>query len=126
MRIEDFKGAYYADNPRQIDAILHKRNDDGLNEFWIWRGEQKHPVMGLLVRNDLACLNYFPRERHPGFASVGNLPSLNPRGETDFWAHGAPMPVINWKILPFADALRAIHEFRVDPGLPNSIRWFEL
>jgi len=130
MRINDFSGVtHYAGDTEQIDKILHQRYGDGVNMFFLAHGDEIYPVMSLQVSGHLACLHYYPREGPAGFVSLGDLKSvgLQPGGETTFYVSlDQPIWSINEHVIPFSNALKAAHEFSATPGLPRSIRWFEL
>jgi hypothetical protein len=127
MRIEDFETIYQATETKEIEAILSKRYDDGLNGFWLSHGSERYPLIILVVKRDLANLHYFPKEDHPGFASVGHMESLNSDDSTEFFLHpDQTVGIWNQAIIPFSDALKAAKEFSVSPTLPKSIPWDEL
>ena len=130
MRISDFNGVtHYAVDLEQIDKILDQRHGGGFNEFFLARGDEKYPVIVVQVSGCLACVHYLPREDDPGFVSLGDLKSvgLEPGGKTTFYMRpNYPIWAINEQVIPFSQALKAAHEFSANPGLPNSIRWFEL
>jgi Immunity protein Imm1 len=90
--------------------------------FWLF-GEEKHPVLSVLVRGNLACVHFFPREGHPGFASVGNESadaSITFRGSTE------AVEVSGACVVTFEQARQAAREFLLSRSLPASLRWSEL
>jgi hypothetical protein len=112
-----------------LDRILDTRDHEGFNGFFIY-GSDKHPMLAILVREDLAHLTFFPEEGHPGHVAIGNLDrgrlarfmendSVTFRAGENFWI--APEHVI-----PFEDAKRAAHDFFATLTLCPSLEWFEL
>jgi hypothetical protein len=81
-----------------------------------------------MVSGDLAYVHYFPKDRHPGFASLGMLPGLRPGGDTSFFPDDTneTFEIMNQAVVRFADALRVAQEFAISPELPKSIQWSEL
>ena len=111
-----------------LDAVLRKREGDGVNCFWLRPSNHETPILMIFVNKDLATLHYFPSDDHPGFYSEGAMPGLDPDGDTVFFMNdlteeeGFP----NCKVVPFSAALVAAKEFLASRELPPSIRWFEL
>jgi Immunity protein Imm1 len=111
-----------------VERILLKRYDSGVNSFWIYHEPWEKPLLLILVNNELANLHYFPDDKHPGYASIGNTPSLSAHGNTVFCMNSPKEEeeVPNDAIVPFSDALAAAKEFLVSTAMPPSIEWFEL
>ena len=93
---------------------------------WV-TGSSKNPSLAILVRADLASLNYFPEGDSAGFRSVGKVSGLKPGGMSIFYLDNPnqEQPVLNDSIVPFSDALKAAKDFLVSTDLPSSIKWFE-
>jgi Immunity protein Imm1 len=129
MKIQDLSSAIFdASSSVDVERILLKRYDKGVNSFWIYHQPREKPLLLILVNNQLANLHYFPDEEHPGYASIGNVSSLPARGNTVFFMNSPKEEeeVPNDAIVPFAAALAAAKEFLVSTKLPASIEWFEL
>jgi hypothetical protein len=130
MKIRDMSGTEFdATNSSDVERILLKRYGQGVNAFWLHHEPRQTPSLMILVNNHLANLNYLPDdEDHPGYHSIGNMPSLPADGTTVFFMNNPKEEehVYNGAIVPFADALVAAKEFLVNTGLPPSIEWFEL
>jgi hypothetical protein len=127
MRIEDYDAVRDVTNPAEIEAMLSKRHGAGRNAFWLSHGSNGFPAINIMVIGDLAYMLYLPKERHPGFASIGTLPDLRSGGDTSFFPSDAdePLEIMNEAVVRFSDALKAAQEFAVSPALPKSIQWSE-
>jgi hypothetical protein len=75
--------------------LLKKRYGDDVNEFFI-AGEDRYPLLSILVRGSVACLHFFPQAAHPGSHSrllvwVLDQGKVVPRGagssRTDAFGH---------------------------------------
>jgi hypothetical protein len=123
MRIQDYDSVCDVTTDADIERALSKRHN-GHNEFWLSHGTSLHPAMSIVVNGDLAHIDYFRSEGHPGFASVGDRESgdkvvfyISPTEK--IWVDSS-------SVIPFPDALRAAQEFSVSTAMPRSIQWFEL
>jgi hypothetical protein len=129
MKIQDMSNTIFdASNNVDVERILLKRCNQGVNAFWIFHEPREKPILLILAKNQMANLHYFPDEGHPGYISVGNIPSLPAHDYTMFFMNSPKEEehVPNDAIVPFADALAAAKEFLVSTELPHSIEWFEL
>jgi hypothetical protein len=111
-----------------IERVLRTRHRGGRNAFWLSHGTDRFPDISILVIGDRAYMLYFPREGHPGFASIGTVPGLPPGGITNFFPDDGdePFDIVNEAIVRFEDALKVAQEFAISPALPKSMRWSEL
>jgi Immunity protein Imm1 len=129
MKIRDMSRTIFdASSKDGVEEILLKRYTKDVNAFWLYHEPRKKPLLLILVKNQLANVHYFPDEEHPGFASVGDMPSLPANGFTLFYMRSPKEEeyISNDLIVPFADALAAAKEFLANTALPPSIEWFEL
>jgi hypothetical protein len=128
MRIEDYDAVRDVASPLDIEAALRKNDGTRRNAFWLSHESNKYPAINILVRGDLAYVHYFPKHRHPGFASIGTVPGLSPGGDTSFYPSDSneTLEILNDAVVRFEDALRVAQEFAVSPTLPKSIQWLEL
>jgi hypothetical protein len=130
MKIRDMSGTVFdVANSSDVERILLKRYDRGVNAFWLHHEPRQVPSLLILVNNQLAKLDYFPDEKdHPGYHSIGRVPSPPADGTTVFFMNNPKEEehVYNGAIVPFRDALAAAKEFLVSAALPPSIEWFEL
>jgi hypothetical protein len=128
MRIEDYHTASDIATLAEIETLLRRRYGAGRNAFWLCHGCSKFPAINIMVNGGLAYVHYFPKERHPGFASVGMLPELRSGEETDFFLSGSnePLGIMNDAVIRFSDALKVAQEFAISPERPKCIRWSEL
>lgn len=128
MRIEDYNTVWNVTSPADVEVALTIRHGAGRNAFWLSHGSDKSPAINIMVRGDLAYVHYFPKDRHPGFASIGTVPSLSLGGDTSFFPDNTEetFEILNEAVVQFADALKVAQEFAVSPELPKSIQWSEL
>jgi hypothetical protein len=130
MKMQDMSGTIFdVSSEADVERILLKRYGEGVNAFLLYHEPQKNLWLSILVKEQLANLNYFPDEKdHPGYATIGNIPSLPADGYTVFFMRSLKEeePVPNDAIVPFVDALAAAKEFLVNTALAPSIEWFEL
>jgi hypothetical protein len=130
MKIQDICGTIFdVSTEADVERILLERHGEGVNAFLLYHEPLENRWLSILVKDQLANLNYFPDEKdHPGYATIGNVPSLLADGHTVFFMRSLREEefVPNDAIVPFADALAAAKEFLVGTGLPASIEWFEL
>lgn len=127
MKIEDFKGPSDSTNDEDIEKVLAKRYGNGVNEFWLSHAECRYPAMSILVKGNIAALNYFPEEQHPGMTSVGKG-NLEPEGITVFYINTEEEKheIPNGMIVPFSVALEAAKEFAANKEPPRCVEWFSL
>jgi len=126
--IADLDSALDVTTRLEIETVLSKRDDAGMNSFWLSHGAEMFPAINIMVNGDLAYARYFPNEDHPGYASVGNLSHLSRGGITNFFHDpgGEPFDILNRAIVPFSDALKVAQEFAVSKELPKCIPWRSL
>jgi hypothetical protein len=128
VRIEDYHTVWDVTSPADIEAALRKRHGAGRNAFWLFHGSNTSPVISIMVKGDLAYVHYFPKDRHPGFASFGALPGLTSGCDTSFFPDDTEetFEIMNYAVVRFADALKVAQEFAISPALPKSIQWSEM
>lgn len=127
MKIEDFKGANNAISENDIETILAKRYGENANEFWLSHASDKFPAVSILVKGDLATLNYYSTDQDPGMISIGGKLNLKPDGSTIFYINTTEkQPIPNGMIVPFSLALNAAKEFSENAKPPTCIEWFVL
>jgi hypothetical protein len=129
MKVIDFDGVHEATSVEELDTILKTRHGDGVNAFWLSHGTDAYPTLSLLVKGDLATLNYVPEEHDAGFRSVGKMPGLK-LGETTTFSmsnnRADDVVLLNNAVLPFSAALKAAREFFLSKALPRSVEWMQL
>lgn len=116
-------------NVDELEAILMRRHDNSASSFWLAHGVEEYPVLSLLVKDDLATLNFMPKEFDAGFASVGSKTALTPGDTTIFPIsnnRADDVVVLNDAVLPFSIALQAAREFFFTKDLPKSLEWKQL
>jgi hypothetical protein len=72
MFVQEFDSTHNVNNPADIEAVLSKRHRTGVNSFWSGQRAAGFPAIAIMVNGDLAHVHYFPKEGHPGVASVGD------------------------------------------------------
>jgi hypothetical protein len=129
MKVVDINGVYEPSDINELETILMKRYGDGFNSFWLSHDGGDYPTLSLLVKGDLATLNYFPEEYDAGFRSVGKTPRLK-LGESTTFAmsnnRADDVVVLNDAVLPFTAALTAAKEFFLSKDLPRCVEWMRL
>ena len=103
---------------------MHRRFEpNAANELFLSERETSFPVLVVSLRDDLACMHFFPQEGHPGFQSIGT------RRFGSFTFYGTdkqPFEIPAEAVISFDEAFRAAVEFCVTLALPQTLRWFEL
>jgi hypothetical protein len=128
MFVQDFDSTHNVENPADIEAVLSRRHRTGVNSFWLGQRAGGFPAINIMVNGNLAYVHYFPKEDHPGFASVGGSLGLNPEGDTIFFHDNTEetCPIMNDAVVPFSDALKAAQEFAVSNARPKCLQWDSL
>ena len=85
MRIQDYDTVWDVTAPAEIEAALRTRHEGGRNAFWLTHGSNNSPAIYTMVMGDLAYVLYFPKDRHPGFSSIGTVPGLRLGGVASFF-----------------------------------------
>jgi hypothetical protein len=115
---------YEVSDEVELGRVLSVHYKDDANEFLISHDGEKHPVIALSVAGELAALHYFPRERHPGYQSVGEL---QPGRELPrFYFGGELAEAYKPSIVPFAVAVAVVKEFLSSNELPKGVKWMAL
>jgi hypothetical protein len=67
MKIQDMSSAIFdVSTEADVERILLNRYCEGVNAFWLYHEPREKPWMLILVKDQLADLNYFPDEEgHP-------------------------------------------------------------
>ena len=127
MRLTHCREVHEAKTKRELGPLLRKRDKDGFYSFWLSHDNDTYPVLSILLKDDLACLHYFPQEGDAGLASVGNIGNLKRGDTTIFLLDGVEqMCVLNDAIVPVSAALAAAKEFFATKAPPKSIQWLQL
>ena len=119
MTIEDFYGACEVSDATELENALNRRYGKEANSFWLTHSPSKSPSLAILVKGDLASLNYFPG---------GEVDGLNPEEMSIFYLDNPnqEQEVLNSSIVPFSDALKTAKELLASKELRSAIEWFEL
>jgi hypothetical protein len=130
MTITDISGVTReAANTQDLELILNRRREDGLNSFWLCNTNEEFPRLSVLVKDHLATLYFLPTENGTSFRSIGALSHLQ-SGELITFAmsnyRADDVSVPNDAVVPFSLALQAAKEFLGSDSLPRSIQWLEL
>src|SRR5215469_17125394 len=128
MKVTDFdiariESAIDVTTRLEIESALSKRDDAGMNSFWLSHGTEEFPAINIMVNGDLAYVHYFPDDDHPGYGSAGAVPNLSRGGKTNSFMHSSdqPNPIRNDAVVPFSKALKVAQEFAVSKSLPKCI-----
>jgi hypothetical protein len=127
MKIHDFEAGLDVATVPELEAALSRRHGVGINSFWLGHIAGGFPAINIVVNGDLAHVHYFPKEHHPGFASVADLPGPRPHDTSVFFiGPKEKIWVLNDEIVPFSQALKAAEEFAVSNAMPKCVRWRSL
>jgi hypothetical protein len=127
VRIQDYDLVWEVAKSADISAAPSKRHRNGINSFWLSHGAERYPVIGILVKRDLASVHYIPKDRDAGFVSVAKAHGPRADGTTTFFVRPTEkIWVANHQVVPFSDALKVAQEFAISTKLPKCIEWFEL
>jgi len=110
----------------EIKSVLLGRQTEDPREVWLSHGKQKYPTVNIVLMGERACLHYFPRERHPGFQSIGNRRDLVLGATTVFLVPGNSIEIPNESIVTITSCLAVAEEFLLSTELPKAIGWKEL
>jgi Immunity protein Imm1 len=128
MKAYDFSGEHPVKDLSDIERVMSRRFEGNVNEVLLASGKNAFPLLAILIRENMASINYVPGDKEAGFTSIGGNLGLPPDGMTIF-AMGDPseeIAVSNRSIVTFTKALEAAKEFFRTKQLPKSIRWLEL
>lgn len=120
MRVRFFDKESYASTAAELRDGLCAR-DGSLGCFWLgdW------PQLAIMVRDESACVHYFPHSEHPGFYAAGPVQDWTSRiafVADNYETTEVPVSmVIAWEA-----AIKAAEEFLQVQALPSSLRWEEL
>jgi hypothetical protein len=127
MKISHFGGIAKCKTIEAVNAVLNKRYGNNANDFWISRDNSEYPILTLMVKDDCACVHYFPEDGNPGFVSIGSNVNLENDGATIFYVTDEEeMSVANNLVIPIKLAMGAANEFFDSPEQPKCIKWFNL
>lgn len=118
-------GVYQASVDADVDQAIARRYRDSENDIWCFHGA-KNPCLAVTLKGELACLHYFPHERHPGFMSNSRVqPVIG--DDVEFRIHNQETVwVPRSAIVSTEDAGVAMKEFMRSPSLPSSLTWLNL
>ncbi|WP_324822877.1 Imm1 family immunity protein [Sinanaerobacter sp. ZZT-01] len=127
MRIEHFEGKNECNHVDDIEEILIRRTDKGVNEFII-RGEHEFPYMAVLVNHDYAYLHYYKADDSPGFRSIGGNINLEKEKDIIFYTNTdqEEVSIETVSVLPSSSAVQAVKQFFETCHMPKCIEWEEL
>ncbi len=122
MRIRVFQREVHASTLAELRNILSSRKESAAC-FWLYGDNGSS--LATMVRNESACVHYFPDQEHPGFYAIG------PNPDWDNWVEfiadnyeATEIPLAT--IIPWDRAERAAEEFFQSNGKPSSLSWAEL
>ena len=125
MLVVDFDGQHQVVDEDALDKQLSRRSSAGVNHFWLYFDEEEYPWLAIAVKQDIACVHFFPKEGHPGFQSVGST-SAN-ETITFYMTADDTIEVPQTAVVPINLAMIAAHEFMHGHGeRPSAVKWLEL
>ena len=122
----DYLREWSVETGSEIAAVLARRHDRCVNEFWLFHTGKEFPRMAINVAGDLAFVHYFPSDGHPGWRLLGQVAGLDPKGETEFQICGEYDTTPNAFVVPCRVALEAAIAFSNDTRMPEVGEWYEL
>lgn len=129
MKVIDFFGVQDVSSLDELRALLRRRSNAGCNAFWLSHGNAPYPTLSLLVKGDLATLNYIPRESDAGFRSLCSKHCARADATMTFATSETPaddIAVLNDAVVPLDAALEAANQFFLQNSLPKSVEWLRL
>ena len=129
MRIQNYQDVWEVRSAVELEAILVKKPQSDVNEYWLSHGEEKYPAISLLVKGEIASLSYLPEGGHPGYVSAGKVPGLDLFENTQFSTtrnRADDVSVSNQHVIPSSDAVAAAKEFLISTDLPKNVEWSKL
>ena len=128
IRVCDYGPEREVGTGAEVEAILAERAANGMNSWWVsW--DSMYPCVGILANGDLACVHYFPDDRHAGFVAKGPAPGLDPSGQTMFSISGLSNEedwTPNTDVVDFSVAIQVVRDFVRDRAMSSSVVWLEL
>lgn len=127
MKIEHFDGSLEVSDTSSLEKALAARSARNANEFWLC-GNERYPLLAIMICETLACLHYFPTDGHPGFISVAKSCKLPQNVTVLFYTNTADeeIEVASESAVPLQLALEAAREFFVSKNIPRCVDWVEL
>lgn len=128
MIIKDYEDSYSATNENDIEEIMAHRYKGNVNAFWLSHGANNFPVMLVLVKENVASLHFFTKDRDPGLSSIGHVNGYESGGISIFYMNNAEEEheVSNDSIILVNLAICAAKEFQITKSLPKCVEWLEL
>lgn len=129
MRVVDItSNEIRVDSIKDLVSVLQRRDKNGANAFWLSH-DALFPVFVMLVKADVATLQYMPRDLEAGWISVGCMNDGVKDGLTRFAISQYPADdvfIMNESLLPFSAAVDAAKEFFDSGTPPQSVEWLKL
>lgn len=122
MKIVDGNGTVFTvGSDEEIDAVFANRYENNANEFWVSYEGEEFPYLVIMVKDDIACLQYFADEDHAGFNSCGNESA---EGFSLFYINiTEEQDISNDMVVPVSSAINACKEFLKTKTLPQAVHW---
>lgn len=86
-------------------------------------------MLSIVVKDNVAALDYLDIGDGPGFQSIGNLPDIDRNGSTTFSiSHNQAddLEIPNESLVPFSVAVEAAREFFRSSQRPKCLDWLEI
>jgi hypothetical protein len=126
MNIEHMGGSVDVADLAGLEPVLKERFGDGLNEYWLSFEGEEFPALAVLVRDELACVHYFPADGHPGFVALPRGEVAGVAGSVAFETNGAEVHAPRHLIVSFSDARHAVESFLTSRARDPHMNWVEL
>src|SRR6266481_4485112 len=129
MKVIDFDGHHSVHSIAELEQLLGVRFKDQLNHFWLRADGSDFPRLAIMVKGDLSAIHYFPKDRHPGYVSLGGKLNLDPDRTATFSISHSPADDVKVRhefVIAFSKAHEVAKEFFHSRERPRSIEWCEL
>src|SRR5882762_8084548 len=108
MKVTHYVDVWEVATPDELERVLTKGRKSAVNAFWLSHGDDIYPVLGLLLKGNLAWLNYLPEDKDAGFVSLGEVPEIDPLENTLFSQspnRADDLSISDQQVIPLAEAI---------------------
>lgn len=112
-------------NIEDIDKIIKRRNENGVNTIYMKpRESEPWPLMCILIKEDMAFINLCMQDLHQGYISLTNYSlDLDYSDKTIFYEGKRPVEVQNIYVISINEVFDVVHEFYQTENIPKCIEW---
>lgn len=117
MKVSTFDGTVTIDSISEIEQLIRRRAEIGMDEIWI-SGEEDLPALAILINRDAACVNYFGKENDDMWLSK----SCGSK-EVMFLPGGVEWLAPADAVIDLESAAECMRQFCADLKIPSCIEW---